>query len=94
VKWEQPKLHHLVPFFGTLKAFEGCKIWVHCAKNMRVSAFIYLYQRLCLAEREEVAVYPMQKVWVPNEVWQTFIQNALEVYSNNELERHAPQFER
>lgn len=33
VEWERPELHQLVQFFGTLKAFEGRKFWVHCAKT-------------------------------------------------------------
>lgn len=77
VEWERPELHQLVQFFGILKIFEGCKVWVHCAKNMRVSAFIYLYRRLCLAESEEASAHPMQKVWIPNDTWQAFIHNAL-----------------
>lgn len=82
VQWEQPELDQLTQFFGVLKAFAGRKVWVHCAKNMRVSAFIYLYRRLCLAESEDVSVHPMQAVWVPNETWQTFIRDALSAYSN------------
>lgn len=77
VEWEQPEFHQLVQFFGALKAFEGRKVWVHCAKNMRASAFIYLYRRLCLAESEEASTYPMRDIWVPNETWQAFIHNAL-----------------
>jgi protein tyrosine phosphatase (PTP) superfamily phosphohydrolase (DUF442 family) len=82
VQWEQPELDQLTQFFGTLKAFAGRKIWVHCAKNLRVSAFIYLYRRLCLAESEDVSLHPMQEVWVPNETWQAFIRDALSAYSN------------
>lgn len=77
VKWERPELHQLVQFFDILKIFEGYKIWVHCAKNMRVSAFIYLYRRLRLAESEEASIHPMQEVWIPNDTWRTFIRNAL-----------------
>ncbi len=77
VEWEHPELRQLVQFFGSLKAFEGRRVWVHCAKNMRVSAFIYLYRRLCLRESEAVAIHPMQEVWVPNETWQAFIRSAL-----------------
>ncbi|MGZ8984172.1 MAG: protein tyrosine phosphatase family protein [Methylotenera sp.] len=77
VEWEQPEFHQLVQFFGALKAFEGRKVWVHCAKNMWASAFIYLYRRLCLAESEEASTYPMRDIWVPNETWQAFIHNAL-----------------
>ena len=81
VAWERPELQQLMQFFGTLKAFEGRKVWVHCARNMRASAFIYLYRRLCLAESEQTAVHPMQEVWLPDQTWQTFIQNALDMYS-------------
>jgi protein tyrosine phosphatase (PTP) superfamily phosphohydrolase (DUF442 family) len=77
VEWEQPAHHQLVQFFDILKASEGRKVWVHCAKNMRVSAFIYLYRRLRLAESEETSVHPMQEIWIPNDTWQTFIRNAL-----------------
>ena len=90
VKWERPELHQLMQFFGTLKAFEGRKVWVHCAKNMRVSAFIYLYRKLCLAESEEASAHPMREVWVPNEIWQTFIRDALSMHSNPAFERDAP----
>jgi protein tyrosine phosphatase (PTP) superfamily phosphohydrolase (DUF442 family) len=91
VEWERPELHQLVQFFGMLKAFEGRKIWVHCAKNMRVSAFIYLYRRLCMAESEEASVHPMQEVWVPNEIWQAFIHSALSMRSNPAFERDRPE---
>lgn len=85
VAWEMPELHQLTQFFGTLKAFEERNVWVHCAKNMRVSVFIYLYRRLCLMESEEASAYPMQEVWVPNETWQTFIANALIMHVNPAL---------
>ena len=78
VIWERPELQQLEQFFGVLKAFEGSKVWVHCAKNMRVSAFIYLYRRMQLGDNMEVAAFPMREVWVPNETWQAFIRSALE----------------
>jgi protein tyrosine phosphatase (PTP) superfamily phosphohydrolase (DUF442 family) len=77
VVWEKPELHQLEQFFGILRAYEGRKLWVHCAKNMRVSAFVYLYRRLCRGEGDEAASYPMREVWVPDEVWQAFIGQAL-----------------
>lgn len=87
VEWERPEFHQLVQFFGTLKAFEGRKIWVHCAKNMRASVFIYLYRKMCMAESEEASIHPMQEVWVPNEIWQAFIRNALSMRSNPAFKR-------
>jgi protein tyrosine phosphatase (PTP) superfamily phosphohydrolase (DUF442 family) len=80
VVWEHPELHQLEQFFGALKALSGRKVWVHCAKNMRVSAFIYLYRKLRLSESEEAAVHPMREVWVPNETWRVFIDNAVNSY--------------
>ena len=86
VLWEKPELSQLDQFFGVLRLYEGRKVWVHCAKNMRVSTFVYLYRRLCRGEREEMALPLMQKVWVPNDVWQAFISHALHVHSNSSLE--------
>ena len=80
VEWERPEIHQLLQFFGVLKAFEGQKVWVHCAKNMRVSVFIYLYRRLCLAHSEQDSAHPMREVWKPNETWQAFIREALDAY--------------
>lgn len=77
VEWERPDYAQLIQFFGVLKAFAGRRIWVHCAKNMRVAVFIYLYRRLCLDESDEAARYPLREVWVPNAVWQAFIRDAL-----------------
>ena len=83
VPWERPELSQLEQFFGVMRLYEGRQVWVHCARNMRVSAFVYLYRRLCRKEREGDALPLMQKVWVPNEVWQAFISHALRVHSDN-----------
>jgi protein tyrosine phosphatase (PTP) superfamily phosphohydrolase (DUF442 family) len=77
VLWEKPEQHQLQQFFGALSLFQDRKVWVHCAKNMRVSAFIYLYRRLRRGETEEAASHPMREVWAPNETWQSFIDVAL-----------------
>jgi protein tyrosine phosphatase (PTP) superfamily phosphohydrolase (DUF442 family) len=81
VVWEQPELHQLVQFFDILKIFESNKVWVHCAKNMRASTFIYLYRKLCLMESEDISLYPMKEVWEPNETWQAFIHKVMNIYS-------------
>ena len=81
VLWEKPEQHQLQQFFGALSAFRDRKVWVHCAKNMRVSAFIYLYRRLRRGEAEETASHPMREVWAPNETWQAFIDDALKAHS-------------
>jgi RimJ/RimL family protein N-acetyltransferase/protein tyrosine phosphatase (PTP) superfamily phosphohydrolase (DUF442 family) len=78
IPWEQPEQHHLQQFFGVLDAFTGQRVWVHCAMNYRVSAFIYLYRRLRRGEADADARNPMDTIWTPNAVWQAFIEQALE----------------
>lgn len=77
VEWENPQLDELEQFFGLLAALEGRRLWVHCAMNMRVSAFVYLYRRICRGESEAAASYPMREVWEPDGIWQAFIDKAL-----------------
>jgi protein tyrosine phosphatase (PTP) superfamily phosphohydrolase (DUF442 family) len=77
VLWEKPEQRQLIQFFSTLETFKDRKLWVHCAKNMRVSAFIYLYRRLRLGEAHDTALHPMREVWEPNETWRAFIDEAM-----------------
>ena len=74
VVWEQPVVEQYFQFAGVLRAFSGRRVWVHCAMNMRVSAFIYLYRRLELGESEEEGSFPMREIWEPDETWQRFLQ--------------------
>lgn len=77
VEWESPQLDQLEQFFSLMTVLADRKLWVHCALNMRVSAFIYLYRRLVRAENETESSYPMREIWEPNETWQAFIDTAL-----------------
>lgn len=74
VEWNNPQPEQFAQFVGVLTIFAGRKVWVHCAKNMRVSAFIYLYRKLMLGETEDRASFPMDKIWSPNQRWQAFIE--------------------
>lgn len=47
-------------------------IRLHCARNMRFSAFFTLYRNLVLVESQAGASSPMRKIWRPNKCWQTF----------------------
>lgn len=78
IPWERPELHHLGLFFALMESVGGEPTWVHCAKNMRVSAFIYLYRRLRLGESEADSSFPLTAVWEPNEVWRRFMADALQ----------------
>ncbi len=76
VIWEEPTLEDLDRFFGELERDANQKVFVHCAMNMRVSAFIYLYRILRQQVAEETAKQTMAQIWEPNEVWQAFIATA------------------
>lgn len=77
VAWEAPRIEQLDLFFALLAALEGRRLWVHCALNMRVSAFVYLYRTIVLGEAEDTATFPLREVWQPDAVWQAFIDDAL-----------------
>ncbi|MEO8752551.1 MAG: hypothetical protein ABI624_07730, partial [Casimicrobiaceae bacterium] len=51
----------------------GRRVWVHCAANMRVTAFLGLYWRLRQGWPEEKAFALMRDVWQPNGTWASFI---------------------
>lgn len=83
VDWLQPDPEQFMQFVGVLKAFAGRNLWLHCAKNMRASAFVYLYRKLILTDTEEAASLPMRAVWSPNPVWQNFINQVTTAHANN-----------
>jgi protein tyrosine phosphatase (PTP) superfamily phosphohydrolase (DUF442 family) len=49
------------------------RLWVHCAANMRVSAFTYRYRRDVLGVAEASAREDLFAIWAPHGVWQGFI---------------------
>jgi protein tyrosine phosphatase (PTP) superfamily phosphohydrolase (DUF442 family) len=63
-------------------AFESCdddRIWVHCAANMRVSAFFFKYRTERLGWSSDEAESDLHRIWEPGKVmgvWQTFIDTA------------------
>jgi protein tyrosine phosphatase (PTP) superfamily phosphohydrolase (DUF442 family) len=74
VIWEEPTLEDIDRFFEVLEQNTNQKVFVHCAMNMRVSAFIYLYRTIHQQVAEHIAKQTMQQIWQPNEVWQSFIE--------------------
>ncbi len=80
VLWDNPKLEDVKLFFNIMRSFlstnVNTKVWVHCAKNMRVSCFIYFWQKYVLKLPETQAIYPMNQIWQPEGVWQELIEQA------------------
>ena len=77
VRFDQPARTELIAFMDAMDQSTGRKIWVHCAANMRVTAFLGLYRVLRLGWQKDEAFALMDEIWQPNEVWSGFIQDAL-----------------
>ena len=80
VEWEAPTLADFVRFVQVLQAHPEQKIFVHCAKNMRVSAFIYLYRCIFTQTDPAIAQQSLYQIWTPNDTWQAFIEQVLMYY--------------
>ncbi len=78
VRFDAPTGRDLAEFFDAMDARQGRRIWLHCAANLRVSAFLGLYRRLREATPEASAFELMNDVWEPNTVWAAFIRSQLE----------------
>ena len=77
VDWDNPKETDFNSFVIAMKKHQGEKIFVHCAMNMRVSAFIYLYRILHYNFHKEKAKESMEKIWKPSGTWAEFIEKIL-----------------
>lgn len=82
VNWENPTLNDVEQFFQAMNANTDKKVFVHCAANMRVSAFMYLYRRLQQGITATEAQNDLHQIWQPNENWQQFMQKAIAHYQN------------
>lgn len=77
VIWQKPTLQNLHDFCDAMDAHAGHKRFVHCAANMRVSAFMALYRILRLGWKPEDAFGDMQRIWNPDGWWREFINTAI-----------------
>lgn len=77
VNFQAPATRDFQTFCAVMKAFGGRRVFVHCAANMRVSAFVFLYrvlnQRVGITEAEQ----DLHAIWKPDAVWDRFIQGHL-----------------
>ena len=80
VIWEKPTRDNLEKFFSAMEAQSGKKLLVHCAANMRVSAFIAIYRILRLGWKREKAMQDTYRIWDPftDPVWGKFMESALD----------------
>jgi len=79
VVWENPQREDFETFARAMDALNDQRLLVHCAANMRVSAFIALYRVRRLGWPKERALADTQRIWDPytNPVWGKFMDEVL-----------------
>lgn len=73
ISWDKPEIDRLNLFCNTLKVLqeENKKIFIHCAKNYRVSIFMYHYKKMIQKGKNTKLVLP--KGFKPNKTWKEMI---------------------
>ena len=77
VQFDAPTESDLVQFFDAMELHKDRRVWVHCAANMRVTAFLGLYRCIREGWSEDRAFALLREIWEPNEVWSKFIASQL-----------------
>lgn len=77
VIWEKPREEQFTLFAQILWAMRDEPVLVHCACNMRASAFVFLYRVLHESVPLHEAAAVMHAVWKPEGVWRDFITTTL-----------------
>ena len=73
VDFDNPKESDFENFVSIIKKYKNKKLFVHCAANMRVSAFTYRYRRDILNLKHDEIIKDLEKIWKPNKVWKSFL---------------------
>ena len=75
VPFEAPTPEHLRKFFGFMNGLSEEKVFVHCAVNARVSAFVFKYLTMEKMIQAEKATTPLLEQWLPqmNLIWRNFL---------------------
>jgi protein tyrosine phosphatase (PTP) superfamily phosphohydrolase (DUF442 family) len=75
VIWDAPKVEQFRTFAVLMESLQDQKIWVHCAMNMRVSCFMYLWHTKFQDMPEEEARSLMNRIWDPDRFpqWKQFV---------------------
>ena len=75
VPFEAPTPEHLRKFFRFMNGLSEEKVFVHCAVNARVSAFVFKYLTMERKMQAEKATTPILAQWLPqmNLIWKNFL---------------------
>jgi uncharacterized protein (TIGR01244 family) len=73
VDFKNPTQDDFDQFCVAMRDAEDKKVLVHCAANMRVSAFMYRYRCEVRGESPQLAQQSLDLIWSPPGVWKKFI---------------------
>lgn len=74
VDFEEPKLSDLNLFLRIMNSIKDKKVFIHCAKNYRVTAFMYVYHKHVLNTPFEDIDVSMFEQWSPSLKWQELMK--------------------
>jgi len=81
VDFYAPTLEDYEVLRDILRSLQERKVWLHCTRNWRVSAWMYIYhiveRSMPYAEAEEI----LHRIWKPDEIWQALLDEAIEKYA-------------
>jgi protein tyrosine phosphatase (PTP) superfamily phosphohydrolase (DUF442 family) len=77
VDFKAPTAADFRAFCRVMAAFDDRPVFVHCAANMRVSAFVFLYRVLYRRVARAEAERDLCAIWEPDGVWCHFIEEQL-----------------
>lgn len=84
VVWEEPGEQDLQRFLEAMRRYQGHRVFVHCAMNWRVSAFVFLLQVIEQQVDQETSRQALDEVWQPNAIWEAFISKVLQKHGVRE----------
>jgi len=80
VQFDDPQEAEMLMFFQAIEENKNKKILLHCAANMRVTAFLGLYRLIRQGKKEAEAFETMNLIWEPDDIWASFIARMITKY--------------
>ena len=75
VDFNHPTSEDFAAFSQAMQDNKEQPLFIHCAANLRVSAFLYIYRVTQEGCNPQQASLDLSKIWTPNKTWQQFIDN-------------------
>ncbi|MEB3752961.1 protein tyrosine phosphatase family protein [Acinetobacter sp. MD2(2019)] len=76
IHWELPDPEQALLVLDMLNSLtHEHTVWLHCAKNYRVSALMYLYRQHYMDMDLPSSQALMHQIWTPNDTWTGLIHN-------------------